>query len=196
MPKCYSQQERDCIRRRLQEEAGKCLSQYGVRRTTVDELVHRVRIPKGTFYLFYPSKEMLLFEVILKQHDMIEQQLCTAIGDIDPNLSLETQLTDILFDLYQQASISPILRMLSSGEVELLARKLPPEVLADHLGHDTDMIEMMMNKLPIKSDVDMQAIGSAFRAIYFASLHSDELPDDSYLQGLRVLIYGVVLQMV
>ncbi|WP_286081321.1 TetR/AcrR family transcriptional regulator [Parablautia intestinalis] len=32
--------------------------------TTVDEIVKRVNIPKGTFYLFYKSKELLLFEVI------------------------------------------------------------------------------------------------------------------------------------
>ena len=52
MPKSYSDQEREYIVKRLKEEAAKCLSQYGVRRTTVDELVQRVGIPKGTFYLF------------------------------------------------------------------------------------------------------------------------------------------------
>ena len=62
MPKSYSEQEREYIRKRLKEEAADCLARYGVRRTTVDELVKRVNIPKGTFYLFYKSKELLLFE--------------------------------------------------------------------------------------------------------------------------------------
>ena len=65
MPKSYSEQEREYIRNRLKEEAAKCLASYGVRRTTVDEIVRRVNIPKGTFYLFYPSKELLLFEDLL-----------------------------------------------------------------------------------------------------------------------------------
>ena len=51
----------------MKEEAAKCLGTYGIRRTMVDEIVKRVKIPKGTFYLFYPSKEMLLFEVIQEQ---------------------------------------------------------------------------------------------------------------------------------
>lgn len=64
LPKCYSDQEREYIKKRLKEEAAACMGQFGIRRTTVDELVKRVNIPKGTFYLFYKSKELLLFDVI------------------------------------------------------------------------------------------------------------------------------------
>lgn len=39
------------------------MQEKGVKKTTVDELVKREGIPKGTFYLFYPSKEMLLYDV-------------------------------------------------------------------------------------------------------------------------------------
>lgn len=63
MPKSYSEQEREYIRKRLKEEAAKCLARYGVRRTTVDEIVKRVNIPKGTFYLFYK----LLFSRLKEQ---------------------------------------------------------------------------------------------------------------------------------
>ena len=49
LPKCYTDQEKEYIKRRLKEEAGKCLIQYGIRRTTVDDIVKRVQIPKGTF---------------------------------------------------------------------------------------------------------------------------------------------------
>ena len=45
MPKSYSEQEREYIRERLKEEAAQCLAKYGVRRTTVDEIVRRVKIP-------------------------------------------------------------------------------------------------------------------------------------------------------
>ena len=61
MPKTFSDAERVHIKKRLMEEAEACLTQYGIRKTSVDELVKRVNIPKGTFYLFYPSKEMLFF---------------------------------------------------------------------------------------------------------------------------------------
>ena len=44
----------------------------GVKKTTVDELVKRTGIPKGTFYLFYPSKEMLLFDVSQENINLIK----------------------------------------------------------------------------------------------------------------------------
>ena len=72
MPKCYSDQEREYIKKRLKEEAVACMGQFGIRRTTVDELVKRVNIPKGTFYLFYPSKEMLLFDVSQENINLIK----------------------------------------------------------------------------------------------------------------------------
>ncbi len=55
MPRTYSESEREFIRKKLTEEAVYCLERYGVRKTTVDELVKRAGIPKGTFYLFYRS---------------------------------------------------------------------------------------------------------------------------------------------
>ena len=60
MPKLYSEEEKKQIIQRLKEEANILMQEKGVKKTTVDELVKRVGIPKGTFYLFYPSKEMLL----------------------------------------------------------------------------------------------------------------------------------------
>ena len=83
MPKSYSEQEREYIRERLKEEAAQCLAKYGVRRTTVDEIVRRVKIPKGTFYLFYKSKELLLFEVIQEQQENINRQLYQAVSEMD-----------------------------------------------------------------------------------------------------------------
>lgn len=79
LPKSYSDQERAYITKRLKEEAAACMGQFGIRRTTVDELVKRVKIPKGTFYLFYPSKELLLFEVIQEQHELVNQMLGAVI---------------------------------------------------------------------------------------------------------------------
>ena len=62
MPKIYSETERTDIKDNLKREANILMIERGIKKTTVDELVKRAGIPKGTFYLFYPSKEMLLFE--------------------------------------------------------------------------------------------------------------------------------------
>lgn len=75
-------------------------------------------------------------------------------------------------------------------------RKLPPEVVAEHFGNDTDMIEKVFALLPVKEGVDAGAFSAAFHAIYFATLHKAEIGEDQYDQALRMLIYGVVLQLI
>lgn len=196
MPKSYSEQEREYIRKRLKEEAAKCLAKYGVRRTTVDEIVKRVNIPKGTFYLFYKSKELLLFEVIQEQQENVNRELYQAISDMaDRDFSAE-KLTDVIFEFYKMTEKMPILKLLDIGEVELLARKLPREIVEEHFQDDTDTIEKMFMLLPVKKEVDIKVISAAFHAIYFATLHKAEIGEEQYDEALRALIYGIVTQFI
>lgn len=196
MPKSYSEEEREYIKKRLKEEAAKCLAQYGVRRTTVDEIVKRVNIPKGTFYLFYKSKELLLFEAIQEQHEIVSRGLYQAISDLAAREFSAEELTDAILEFYKMTERMPVLKLLDSGEVELLARKLPREIVAEHLQDDTDMIEKMFALLPAKKEVDIKVMSAAFHAIYYATLHKAEIGEEHYDAALRTLIYGIVTQVI
>lgn len=196
MPKSYSAQEREYIQNRLKEEAAKCLAQYGIRRTTVDEIVKRVKIPKGTFYLFYQSKELLLFDVILEQHHLVEQKLYQSVCKLDPKSFSADRFTDILLKFYKMSAEMPILKLLHSDEIELLARKLPQGMLVEHLEHDNRMIEKVFAALPVKPGVDPKVFSAAFRSLYFTSLHKDEIGEEHYNEALRILLYGLVTQLI
>lgn len=196
MPKSYSEQEREYINKRLKEEAANCLAQYGVRRTTVDEIVKRVNIPKGTFYLFYKSKELLLFDAIEEQHNIITGELFQAISDIAVQELSAEKLTDVIFKFYKMTEKMPILKQLDLGEVELLMRKLPQEIVGEHLQDDTDMIEKMFSLLPVKKEVDIKVMSAVFHAIYYATLHKVEIGEEHYDAALRALIYGIVTQVI
>lgn len=196
MPKSYSEQEREHIKKRLKEEAVKCLAQYGIRRTTVDEIVQRVNIPKGTFYLFYKSKELLLFDVILEEHEMIDQKVYQAVNEIEQDGDIAEQLTKIVFDFFVLVSKSPILKMINTSEVEILARKLPPEVLKEHLEYDSSAVEKIFSMLPVKDGTDKDTFSAAFRAIYFSTLHENEIGEKYFEDVLYLLIKGLVNQIV
>lgn len=196
MPKSYSEQEREYIRKRLKEEAAKCLAQYGVRRTTVDEIVKRVHIPKGTFYLFYKSKELLLFDVIQEQQRTINEELYRAVSDITDTEFSEEKLTDMVFAFFKRTEKMPILKLLDTGEVDLLVRKLPREIVEEHFQDDTDTIKKMLALFPVKKEVDIKVISAAFHAIYFATLHKEEIGEEQYDEALRALIRGIVIQII
>lgn len=195
MPKRYSEEERAYIRKRLKEEAVSCMGQFGIRRTTVDEIVKRVNIPKGTFYLFYKSKELLLFDVIQEQHELINQKLYQEISRFSHEPFSVEKLTDVIFEFYKMTEEMPMFQLMDSQEIELLVRKLPREVVEAHLQDDTDSIQKLFSFLPVKKEVDIKVVSAAFHAIYYATLHKAEIGEDGYDEALRMLIQGLITQV-
>ena len=195
MPKRYSEEERAYIRKRLKEEAVSCMGQFGIRRTTVDEIVKRVNIPKGTFYLFYKSKELLLFDVIQEQHELINQKLYQEISRFSHEPFSVEKLTDVIFEFYKMTEEMPMFQLMDSKEIDLLVRKLPREVVEAHLQDDTDSIQKLFSFLPVKKEVDIKVVSAAFHAIYYATLHKDEIGEDGYDEALRMLIQGLITQV-
>lgn len=195
MPKAYSEQERAYIKGRLQAEAAACMQRYGLKRTTVDELVKRVGIPKGTFYLFYQAKEELLFEVLLLQHEQLEQELYAAFTALQPEQMTVTYVTELLLSLFRRAEQLPILNLLNSEEVELLARRVPQEKLAAHLIQDETMLARLFPQLSGQNEETRLVLTAAFRALYFTTLHKKKIGAAQYEDALRLLVQGVVLQL-
>ena len=72
MPKIFSEKERLIIMDSLQKSAMKELGRVGVRKTTVDELCRLSHLAKGSFYLFYESKEDLFLSCIKTFTDSLE----------------------------------------------------------------------------------------------------------------------------
>lgn len=192
MPKSYSEAERRTIREALHTGAAQCLAQYGLRKTTIDELVRRAHIPKGTFYLFYPSKEALLFEVILEQHDEIEQRFLAQLAPHSGALTAEL-LTDALVEVYQEAERSGLVALLSNGELDALARRLPAEMLQQHFREDDDMVARLARQIPAAQNKDAAVYSAAFRQLFLSLLHRAQV-GESFDAALRLLLRGLVTQ--
>lgn len=194
MPKTFSENERAYIQERLVEEAGKCLAQYGIRKTTVDELVKRVNIPKGTFYLFYESKERLLFDVILQFNDEIQSELFEQISALTEVPDAET-LTDIIFRLYKRLDDSFLPRLMQDGEMEFFMRTLPPELSRLHAEHDDNKVRELLATLPGMKQEQAEIYSAALRSVFLSLMYKSEIGEGIFDETLRILIRGVVLQL-
>jgi len=194
LPKTYSDDERAYIKKRLQEEAAYCLSNYGIRRTTVDELINRVKIPKGTFYLFYDSKELLLFEVLLEQHELIEKQMFDEIRALRSHVTSDS-LTEIIYHFFKEIDQTGLLRLLTTGEIELLYRKLPQKVMQDHFIHDSSTIKTILESLSLPENINVNHFSAAFRNLFISMIYKREMGDEYFDDALKLTIRGLVIQM-
>lgn len=194
MPKTFSSNERIYIKQRLMEETKKCLSVYGIRKTTVDELVKRVNIPKGTFYLFYKSKEILIFDVILQFNDDIQKKMIDEVTKLKDNIDVE-KLTDIIFGLYKALDNSFMPKLIADGELEFYMRKLPSELSNQHAKKDDHRFEELVSLLPNVKVENIKVLSAAFRGIFLSLLHKKDVGAEVFDEALRIMIRGVVIQM-
>ena len=194
LPKTYSDDERAYIKKRLKEEASYCLSNYGIRRTTVDELIGRVKIPKGTFYLFYASKELLLFEVLLEQHEIIAKQMLDEIKALHGNATIDN-LTEIIYDFFKATDETGLLRLLNTGEIELLYRKIPQEILKRHFIQDSSMIKNIIESLSLSQNININHFSTAFRNLFLWMIYKREAEEEYFDESLKLTIRGLVIQM-
>ena len=205
MPKVYSETERTDIKDNLKREANILMIERGIKKTTVDELVKRAGIPKGTFYLFYPSKEMLLFECIQDFHNEADKIISDGMEQIIRKYKSRTkgkrfsnecldEITDVLMEAINITSGSCLKIMLDPESMNLLISKLPEDVLKKH-GNDSKE-NILLEFFGIKDKEKIQAISGSFTLILLGLIYSPVLGDELAEKSTRLLVRGVVNQMV
>lgn len=193
MPKKYSEQEKENIRKTLRREACECLRIYGVRRTTVDELVHRADIPKGTFYLFYPHKEALFYDVIHTFINDIEPMYLSLLQELDEN-HIVTSLTDVFYRILMRVYDEGLFRFLDGAELDLVFRKYGEAENIELEKTFSGAIKHLFSFFYIEDENDIAAFSEGYKALMYLLLSADRL--DGKEKTLRYLIRGLVLQMV
>ena len=206
MPKIYSEEEKKQIIQRLKEEANILMQEKGVKKTTVDELVKRVGIPKGTFYLFYPSKEMLLFDVAQDFHEQVDEHMTNGVYKImqDKKMSMDVldfsgcveELTDLILGAMEITYNSCLKVLLNPESMALVLSKLPDDVLTKHRENDSDIGEGMFKELAMKRNLNVQALSGAFMMIIFGGMYKREIGEENWKDSMRIVIKGIVLQLV
>ena len=191
MATAFSESEKEQIRNRLLEAAEECLGRYGVKKTTVDQLVKMAGISKGAFYQFFPSKEVLFFHVLEDfQGSLMKEEMSARDGSVAAEADV---FTDYLYSLYQRVRQSFLMNLIQSGELELLMRKIPEEEIARHHSFDEQIAGKLFQDFTIKGDPQVAA--TALRAIFLSMLHVKEVGEEHFDQALKLLIHGVALQL-
>lgn len=194
MPKALSEKERKQIIKDLKKSALDCMILYGIRKTTVDELIKRANIPKGTFYLFYSSKELLLYDTINSLHDDIQNKLVKELQLLSTDLSVDS-LTDIIYRFYKITDKSKIVDIFKHNDLDLLLRKIPDEEIAKHFERDKIALNKMLEYIPNAKEKDISKYESAIRAIFCSMLHKREIGEKFFDESMKILIRGIVIQL-
>lgn len=128
MPRAFSAQERELIQAKLFAAAFDEFSKHGLRRTNVASLASAAGIAKGSYYLFFPSKEALL-TLLLQQHQEKLRAELDRLAD-DSALVPRERVERFLRACIESFAANPLQSVLSDPEdIEALARALPAGAL-------------------------------------------------------------------
>jgi AcrR family transcriptional regulator len=147
MPRWFSEQEKEIIRKRLLEQGYKLFSAYGLKKTNIEEIARAGGISKGAFYSFYASKEALFFDVIEQVEERARGQILEMI-DL-PGPSPRARLLAVLKKAFALFMEMPILMFFTGSDFDLLARRIPAEKIQEHLASDITFVDEVIRRCQV-----------------------------------------------
>ena len=160
MARSFTQREKENIKRSLLEACKQSWTQYGYKKTSVDDLCKQVGISKGAFYLFFESKEALFCEVLCS----VQEQICDMASEIIEKNKDKYGVAEALKLIYREYDKNNFLYDSDSTDFTILMNKLSEEQ-ADKIKESNHMSQQLFLSQPylkfkVNADLAMSVIYS------------------------------------
>lgn len=127
MPKIYSQEKRQEIRKQIMDMGLELIKQHGMRKMSIEQITKKVGIAQGTFYNFFDSKEMLVYELANAYQEKINQKM-EEIIQIKGYLDREN-LRELYYGMILKDEDN-VYRFLKREDIQTFLTRLPSDCLS------------------------------------------------------------------
>jgi AcrR family transcriptional regulator len=198
MPRPFSPTERARIDAGLREATRTLIIQRGMRAISVEDLTRAVGISKGAFYLFYPSKEDLIFAVIADwEANEYHANLLNALGPAtDPPRERVAGLLRRALTLWRE---HPLFRNFTRADYEALYRRLSPEQITAGAQADLNFTAALIARwqaegMPVRHSPELMM--ALLRSLFYIVLHEAEFDPVIYPALLDRLVAMTAAELV
>jgi len=193
MAKGFSGKEKEAIREKLMDAAEACWGISGIKKTSVDDLVRMVNISKGSFYLFYPSKEHLFMDVFERIEIRTKAELFNIVQTAKG--SGKEIFISVIKQMFNEVKKTPWILNVHNSDLELLLRKLPAERVEKHLKNDDGSVVELFRMLGIDTVTDPEVISGVMRSVFLLLLHKQEIGEKVFDEVMAYLIDAVAIKL-
>ncbi|MCC7559667.1 MAG: TetR/AcrR family transcriptional regulator [Methanobacterium sp.] len=181
MPRPWSEKEKEIIKKTLLVEARRLFEKYGLQKTTVDEIARTANISKGSFYIFYQSKEELYFDVL----EDVEREFKDKMfkNAFEPGMNRRKSFKSFLNQMIDLLITMPLYKEITSSNYELLLRKLPEKTLEEHMQRDQEEVSKFFNYWMDQGwmkKVDIEALNGLFLSLIHFVIHRDDFKGSNF----------------
>jgi AcrR family transcriptional regulator len=125
MPRAFTGTEKEGIRAKLLETGLACFTRYGLKKTTIEDLVKPVKISKAAFYRFFDSKEALYAELLLERFPAMQRRIVerSLRATDDVHEAIERFQLELVKEMEADELIQPII--VNPAELEQMIHGVP-----------------------------------------------------------------------
>jgi AcrR family transcriptional regulator len=195
-----SEHEQDDTRRSLLDAAARLIAERGYRGTTVNEIVARAGLSKGTFYWHFGSKDDVLFAVLEERIDRPLYELIDLLKTAPPERDMAPEASRRLLELLERGRETILLereyQLLAVREPRLRSRYLKRQAaLREALAAGLDARAQQLGAPPFStptSDVATAYLALANSLAVERLINPDTVPDDLLGDTVALVYQGLV----
>lgn len=172
MARSFTGQEKENIKKNLMEICKKSWTQYGYKKTSVDDICKKAGISKGAFYIFFNSKESLFCEVLC----FVQEQICNTAANIIEESKNKYGVAEALKFIYREYDKNNFLYGSGSTDFTILMNRLPDEQVKKIQKTSYMSQQIFFNKPYLKLKVDTDMAVSVIYSLIMNIKNKDVLP--------------------
>ena len=184
MSPVFPLKQRQQIHTELLKTGIQLICEKGVRKLTIDEVTQRVQIGKGTFYHFFTSKELFVYEAIMFSKEAVLKKVNEAVEKYG---ALDRQAVDELLSHFSLLGQNNIISSLSMEDEIWLSKKLPPEYILDPPKEEKIVDLLFQNMKDIRSDIHSHVVANMIKIMAITVENRNFLHEDVIAENMNIL---------
>jgi AcrR family transcriptional regulator len=185
MPK-FTDNELKVVKESLFERGKALFMEYGLKKTSIDDIVQVCDISKGSFYKFFSSKEELYFEIFKKEEETYLQIYELVFDSMEDDFE---RMTKLIKELWTYLSKNRFLRSFyERREQELIYRKIPREIIQQYSDEQRHKFIEIIKAKNCNCRIDPEIIVGIIRGVLVMSLHKPTIGDYVYEDVMKTII--------
>lgn len=187
MPKIVGESERQRIKDAMQNAVIQLIKQKSIRKITVEEITQVIGIGKGSFYLYYESKELLFYSVV----KFCEQNMIDEIFKIQNlDMGASEKVHKVMYEMY--LAPDSIMLYLSPADMDWLIRKLPTEYFEYEQKKSDINFNQILSFFHIDSNkLNVEVISALMEAVNYVASDAKKYSPDTKQEALNILVTNV-----
>jgi len=187
MPKIVTEEKKEIARKNIKKKTEDLIEEIGFKNITITKICDAVPIGKGTFYYYYNSKEVLLYEILKeKEENLIKQMLSYNNYEIN----IEDKVIKALTEVY--IGKNSLVNTITTEEIEKIIAKLPSELIYNKELRGKNFFESSMKILGINpSNINMGVLVDLLDCVNFIASRPCKHGEEAKREALEILIKGI-----